>query len=135
MSRATKEWRGKTDDTKAPPRVRLRIFDRAGGVCHVCKLPIKPDETWHADHVIALIEGGENRESNIAPAHAHCNLAKANEEKARKSKVARTRKKHVGITRPKQSIQSAPFAKSERPKREPKPMPPRRQLYQDSKHD
>jgi hypothetical protein len=62
------EWHGKTDDTRPPPRVRLRIFDVAGGVCHVCKLPIKPDETWHADHVIALIEGGENRETNIAPA-------------------------------------------------------------------
>jgi hypothetical protein len=103
----------------------VRIYDRAQGVCHICKLPIKPNETWHADHVKALIEGGENREGNLAPAHAHCNLAKADEEKARKSKVAKTRKKHLGITRPKQSIPGRGFARSEKPAKQAKPtLPP-----------
>ena len=128
MSRSVKEWRGKTDDTPAPPRVRLRIYDRSGGVCHICKLPIKQGESWHADHVKALIEGGENRETNLAPAHAVCNLAKANGEKTRKAKVARTRKKHVGITRPKASIQSRGFDRKERV---PKPSLPPRKFYQE----
>jgi 5-methylcytosine-specific restriction protein A len=135
MARTAPEWRGKTDDTMPPPRVRLRIYDRAGGVCHICKLPIKPGETWHADHVKALIEGGENRETNIAPTHAHCNLAKANGEKARKAKVARTRKKHIRVVEAKQSIQSAPFAKSEKAARRasktPKPSLPPRLIYQE----
>ena len=135
MARSTPEWRGKTDDTMPPPRVRLRIYDRAGGVCHICKLPIKPGENWHSDHVKALIEGGENREKNLAPAHAHCNLAKANGEKTRKAKVARTRKKHIRVVEAKQSIQSAPFARSEKAARRasktPKPSLPPRLIYQE----
>lgn len=114
MSRKLPEWIGKTDDTKVPPRVKQRVYDKAGGVCHICKLPIKQGETWHADHIKALIEGGENRESNLGPAHGHCNLAKANEEKTRKAKVQRTKEKHSGARRPAQKIQSPGFPKKER---------------------
>ncbi|QKV17818.1 HNH endonuclease [Oricola thermophila] len=127
MARAVKEWTGKTPDTKAPPRVRQRVFDRHEGVCHICKLPIKPGETWHLDHVIALIEGGENKESNLAPAHAHCNLAKAAQESARKSKVNRTRQKHIGAVKPKGRIQSRGFGKKERTEK--LPLPPARSIY------
>ena len=137
--RSTPEWIGKTPDSTIPPRVKLRIYDRAGGTCHICKLPIKPGETWHADHVKALIEGGENREGNIAPAHAHCNLAKANGEKTRKAKVARTRKKHIRVVEAKQSIQSAHFARSAKAARKanrtPKPTLPPRQLFQEQAND
>ena len=139
MARDLPEWQGKTPSTKVPPRVRLRIYDRAGGICHICKLPIKPGETWHADHVKALIEGGENRESNLAPAHAHCNLAKANGEKTRKAKVARVRKKHIRVVEAKQSIQSAPFARSEKAARiaskTPKPSLPPRLIYQEKTNE
>lgn len=135
MARSVKEWVGPNDDAMPPPRVRLRIYDRAGGTCHICNLPIKPGETWHADHVKALIEGGENRETNLAPAHAHCNLAKANGEKTRKAKVARTRKKHIRVVEAKQSIQSSPFARSEKAARRasktPKPSLPPRLIYQE----
>lgn len=139
MARDVPEWQGKTPSSMPPSRVRLRIFDRAGGICHICKLPIKLGETWHADHVKALIEGGENRETNLAPAHAHCNLAKANGEKARKAKVARTRKKHIRVIEAKQSIQSAPFARSEKAARKanrpPKTQPPRRPMFQEQAND
>lgn len=127
MPRSVSEWIGKTDDTAPPPRVRLRIYDRAKGVCHVCNLPIKTGESWHADHVKALIEGGENREANLAPAHGHCNLAKAAGEKSRKAKVARTRKKHTGAIRPKQTIKGRGFPKTSKSKRAEKaPLPPRK---------
>lgn len=127
MARSLPEWRGATDDTPAPPRVKQRVYDRFGGVCHICKLPIKVGETWHADHVKALIEGGENRESNLAPAHAHCNLAKANGEKKRKAKVQRTRQKHTGAARAKGKIKSRGFDKKTR---SPKPDLPPRRLYE-----
>lgn len=130
MARSVKEWQGKTYDTKIPPRVKLRVYDRHNGVCHICNLPIKPDETWHADHVIAIIEGGPNSESNLKPAHGHCNLAKANEEKARKSKVAKTRKKHLGITRQKGQISSRGFETGK--VRAPKPSLPPRNFYQEN---
>ena len=129
MPRSVQEWVGRTDDTKVPPRVRQRVYDRHNGVCHICKLPIKIGETWHADHITALIEGGENRESNLGPAHDHCNLAKSNDEKARKSKVAKTRQKHTGAIRPQGKIKSRGFG-YQGEKRAPKPSLPPRPLFE-----
>ena len=101
MARTPPEWIGKTDDTKIPPRVSARVFDRANGICHCCNLPIKvPFETWDADHRIALINGGENRESNLAPAHSHCHIKKTRQDVAEKAKVASVRGKHIGTKRP-----------------------------------
>ncbi len=40
MTRTTDEWIGKTDDTKAPPRVRRRIFDAHKGICFLTKREI-----------------------------------------------------------------------------------------------
>lgn len=128
MPRAVSEWVGKTDDTKAPPRVRQRVYDRAQGVCHICALPIKIGETWDADHVIALINGGENRETNLAPAHKHCHVGKTAKDAAEKAKVASTRQKHIGVTRPAGKLQSPGFAKSQKPKHERVSLPPK-QIY------
>lgn len=114
MPRSVKEWIGKTDNTAIPPRVKQRVYDRDNGACHICKLAIKSGETWHADHVKALIEGGENRETNLAPTHAHCNLAKAAGEKTRKAKVQRMKEKNSGARKPKGSINSQSFAKTEK---------------------
>lgn len=111
MPRSVKEWIGKTDDSKAPPKVRQRIYDKSQGICHICQLEIKPTETWHLDHVLALIEGGENRERNLAPAHSHCNLKKGQEETKRKAKVNRTRRKHIGIKKTGPKIQGRGFEK------------------------
>ena len=47
------------------------------------------------------------------------------------AKAKRNEAKNMGITRPKQSIKSAPFARSDKPERVSKLMPPRRQLYQE----
>lgn len=115
MSRSVKSWTGRTDDSKAPPRVRQRVYDAHGGVCHICKLPIKPGESWEADHVVAIINGGANAESNLAPAHSHCHLAKTRQDVKEKAKTAKVRGKHIGAIRPKQSI-------AQRPK-PPKPAP------------
>lgn len=112
MARTVKEWIGKTDDTKIPPRVSQRVFDRAGGICHCCKLLIKvPFETWDTDHEIALINGGENRESNLAPAHSHCHIKKTRQDVAAKAKVASVRGKHIGTKRP-----SSPLSGQKQPK-------------------
>ncbi len=117
MVRTVEEWIGKTDDQRAPPRVRERIFSR-DSTCHLCKCEIQPGQKWDMDHVKALINGGENRESNLRPAHRKCHVAKTAQDVAEKSKVADIRKKHLGITRPKQTIKSPGFPKSEKPKKE-----------------
>lgn len=129
MARQTKEWIGKTDDAMPPPRVRLRIFDREGGICHICKQPIQIGEKPQFDHDPALINGGQNRESMIFPVHEDCHREKTARDVAEKSKVSRTRQKHVGAVEPKRRIPSPP--------KEAKPagktsLPPRR-LYKEKR--
>jgi 5-methylcytosine-specific restriction endonuclease McrA len=133
MSRAVKEWVGKTDDTPAPPRVRLRVFQRENGICHLSGRKIEAGEPWQLDHKIALINGGENRESNLFPALADKHKEKTKADVAEKAKVAATAKKHIGATRPAGKLRGAPFPKSaqaqHRADRDPKPHLPPRALY------
>jgi 5-methylcytosine-specific restriction protein A len=113
VARSVKEWIGKSDDSKPPPRVRQRIFDASGGKCHICGLPLG-GKKWEADHVLALINGGQNRESNLSPAHVPCHHDKTKKDVAQKSKTAKIKGKHTGAIQPKGQIQSKPFAKSEK---------------------
>lgn len=95
--RAVDEWIGATDDTPVPPRVKLRVFERAQGICHIAKRKIRPGEPWDAEHVIALINGGENRESNLAPALRAKHPEKTARDMAEKSRNYRKRKSNLGI--------------------------------------
>jgi len=131
IGRSVKEWIGKTPDHMPPPAVRVRIFDRAKGICHICKIPIKLGDTWHCDHVQALVDGGENRESNMAPAHAPCNLEKASGEKTRKAKSDRVRARHIGTKTPtKNPIQSQGFPKAAKGKTQGRTSLPPRRIYE-----
>lgn len=96
MSRSVKEWIGMTDDTPVPPRVRLRVFESFGGTCQECKLKIS-GKRWICDHDLALILGGENRESNLRPIHEACDKSKTAKDVAIKSKNYRVRAKAAGI--------------------------------------
>lgn len=96
-AREVPEWIGKTPDTPAPPRVRLRVFEAFGGRCAICGCKIGATVKWALDHIIALINGGENRESNLQPICDACHKAKTRADVAEKAKVARIREKHIGI--------------------------------------
>lgn len=100
MSRSTDEWIGKTDDAKIPPRVRLRVFERHGGICHISGRRIQAGEAWECDHIIALINGGEHRERNLAPALTAPHRSKTREDVAEKARTARKRQKYLGIRKP-----------------------------------
>jgi 5-methylcytosine-specific restriction endonuclease McrA len=100
MSRSTEEWIGKTDDAKIPPRVRLRVFERHGGICHISGRRIQAGEAWECDHIIALINGGEHRETNLAPALAAPHKAKTKLDVAQKARTTRKRQKYLGIKKP-----------------------------------
>ncbi|QIB36837.1 HNH endonuclease [Rhizobium oryzihabitans] len=117
MARTVEEWIGKSDDHRAPGSVRDRIMSRDKRICHLCQSEIQVGQKWDLDHVTALINGGENRESNLKPAHRKCHVEKTALDVAEKAKVAAVRKKHLGITRPKQTIQSPGFQKSAKPKK------------------
>lgn len=110
--REVPEWIGKTDDTAIPPRVRVRVFDRHGGVCHLSGRRIRAGEAWDCDHIVALANGGSHRESNLAPALKAPHRQKTAADVAEKSMVARKRAKHLGIKNAKPKIQSPGFQKS-----------------------
>lgn len=96
MARSTPEWIGKTDNTQAPPRVRIRCFEHNNRKCHLCGQNILVGDKWELDHIIALINGGENRQSNLAPAHKKCHRRKTAQDVAEKSKIARIKARHIG---------------------------------------
>ena len=110
MSRSVPEWIGKTDDSRPPPHVRLRIFERFKGICHWSKRTIRPGDLWDVDHVEALINGGENRESNMAPIlRGKPHKEKTAADVAEKSKVYRKKAKHLGLKRRRRTIPSRRF--------------------------
>lgn len=109
MAREVPEWIGKSDDQAIPPRVRLRVFERHGGICHLSGRKIMAGDKWQIDHVKALVNGGEHRESNFAPVLDAPHKAKTAEDVAEKSKVYRIRAKHLGLWPKGQNIQSRPF--------------------------
>jgi 5-methylcytosine-specific restriction endonuclease McrA len=135
MPRNVKEWVGRNPDSKIPPRVRLRIFERHGGVCHLSGRKIAAGEPWDCDHIIALINGGEHRESNLAPALRDKHRQKTADDVAEKAKVARKAKANLGLKpAPAKPIQSPGFApKAPKPStaRQPSKLEglPRRAIY------
>jgi len=100
MSRSTAEWIGKTDDTQIPARVKIRVFDNCDGLCETCCLEIRGKLRPAYDHRIALINGGENRESNIRLLCVPCHATKTKSDVAEKSMIYRKRTKNLGIKKP-----------------------------------
>lgn len=124
MARALPEWIGKTPDTKVPPRVRARIFEREGGICHLSGRKITPSDKWDLDHKVALINGGEHRETNLFPAIRDKHREKTREDVAEKAVSARKRQKHIGI-RKQPTMRSAGFARAPKQNKATTPIPPK----------
>ena len=95
MPRSVALWIGKTDDTPAPPRVRLRVWDRCEGKCHRCGRKIPTGDAWIIEHLIALINGGSNAEANLCLTCSWCKPLKDAEDVAEKAKTYAVRAKHV----------------------------------------
>lgn len=111
MSRAVAEWIGTTDDSPIPPRVKARVFVKHEGRCYLSGRKILAADKWDCDHIVAIINGGENRETNLAPALHDKHVEKTRDDLAVKSKTARIRAKHLGIWPKGQKIQSRGFSR------------------------
>ena len=113
MARKVTPWVGKTDDSRVPPRVRLRIFIRADGKCELCKSVIRGGR-WECDHTIALINGGENAETNLRCLCRNCHLNETVKDVDEKSKVARIAMQHWGIKKAKRPMPGSKAARWKR---------------------
>ena len=99
--RSVPEWIGDHDDQPPPDRVRLRVLTAFGKRCGACGLPIT-GRAWTCDHIRALINGGENRESNLQPIGNKCCLKIKNQaDVAEKSRTYKTQKSHYLPRKPK----------------------------------
>lgn len=67
MPRTVSEWIGKTDDSVPPPRVKLRILRTHNEADYLTGIPFREVDKIEFDHIVAICNGGENRESNLAP--------------------------------------------------------------------
>lgn len=94
--RSVPEWIGATPDTPVPPRVKLRVFERHGGRCHISGRKIMAGDVWECDHVKAIRNGGENRETNLAPALKDKHREKTDEDVDERVRIDRIRAKHLG---------------------------------------
>lgn len=100
MSRSLPEWHGATDDSPIPPRVKDRIARKAGDKCQHCGRKIDGKLRAEFDHVTPLVLGGKHAESNLQLLCSECHSAKSKLDVKLKAKVARVRRRHLGI-RPK----------------------------------
>ena len=104
MARSVAEWRGRTPDSAIPLRVRLRVWERGIGHCEECGRKIMTGEKWEIDHRKALINGGENREGNLAIVCLWCHRAKTRADVAEKSRTYKRRASHIGVKRKRPSF-------------------------------
>lgn len=98
--RSVDEWIGKTDDSRPPPRVQVRIFERHHGICHISGRKIRTGEKWEVEHILAISLGGENRESNMAPALVGPHKGKTAQDRKTKARNDKIRKNHLGVRAP-----------------------------------
>lgn len=98
------EWIGATPDTAVPKRVRLRVFERHGGICHISGRKITAADTWDLDHIVPLADGGEHRERNLAPAITQEHRKKTAQEAKQRAKDRRVKQKHLGIYKSRSSL-------------------------------
>ena len=65
MARSVPEWIGRNDDVMPPKRVFDRLYALQDGKDAITGIPFKPGDRIVRDHKTPLIDGGENRESNL----------------------------------------------------------------------
>jgi hypothetical protein len=73
-------------------RQRIKIFEAAKGICHICEQKIRVGEKWDADHIVPLALGG----SYMAPSHVTCHATKTKDDVARIAKAKRQSARHHG---------------------------------------
>lgn len=87
---------------------RVRLFERAHGVCSICGCKIQVGEPWHLDHVVPLEDGGADDDTNIGPAHTKCHLEKTAAEATSRAKTRRMHANHIGASGPGRSASPLP---------------------------
>lgn len=100
MARSVSEWIAKHDDEAIPPRVKLRVFQRADKRGTSCTLLIVGKLRPEYDHICALVNGGRHRESNIQLLCSESHKGKTKADVAEKSQTYHKQLAAAGIRKP-----------------------------------
>ena len=95
-------------------RERVDIFQRNGGVCHLCAGRISVGEAWDVEHVIPLAQGGDDDGDNLKPAHRKCHAAKSKADATNTARAKRREARHIGA---RESSNPLPFGRKSRLKK------------------
>jgi len=96
--RTVEEWRGAHDDAEIPKRVKLRLLLKYDGRCYRSGHKFRPGDVIEFDHIIALCNGGEHREGNLAPIlGGKVHREKTASDVAIRAKTDRLRAKNAGL--------------------------------------
>ena len=110
--RSLPEWIGSTADAKIPVRVQARLFLAAGGRCQNCSRKCGlGGERWEADHIKSLINGGENRETNLQILCRECHRQKTKGDVAEKALVYRKQVWAIGAKKKRSKFACAKTSK------------------------
>ncbi len=78
---------------------RVRVFDEANGVCHICGQKITVGQEWEVEHIIPIGLTGSDKPENMHPAHIKCHKSKTRADKKQIAKAVRQRANHLGVKR------------------------------------
>lgn len=105
--RTVPEWVATSDDQAIPPRVRLRVFGK--GICKKCTRRLLVGH-WDCDHIVALANGGQHRETNLQPLCIDpCHSDKTKADRKMKARADKQRKSNVGIKKRHKTIPGRRF--------------------------
>jgi len=81
-------------------KMRVDIFLRHNGICHLCNMKVVPGQEWDVSHDIPLEAGGKDDDSNWLVAHRKCHRTHtAKVDAPMIAKVKRIHQKHIGAKR------------------------------------
>lgn len=96
-------------------KMRVQIFERHKGICHLCNVKVIPGEDWDVSHEIPLEAGGKDDSSNWYVAHRKCHrIHTAKIDMPLIAKVKRVKARHLGANK---SRTPMPFGRGSKFKR------------------
>lgn len=103
MARSVPEWIGRNDDAMPTKSVFDRLYVKQDGKDAITGVPFAPGDKICRDHVVPLIDGGENRESNlqlITEKQHKIKTAREAMERAKTRSVQRSHRSYVTEPQP-----------------------------------